>query len=53
MIEKTEEKIGGPDRDRTDDLLHAMQARSQLRYRPLLVFDYFSPSNAKQKILTS
>lgn len=25
---------GGPDRDRTDDLLHAMQARSQLRYRP-------------------
>ncbi len=26
---------GGPDRDRTDDLLHAMQALSQLSYRPL------------------
>ena len=26
----------GPDRDRTGDLLNAIQARSQLRYRPLL-----------------
>jgi hypothetical protein len=26
--------IGGPDRDRTDDLFHAMEARSQLRHRP-------------------
>ncbi len=26
--------LSGPDRFRTDDLLHAMQARSQLRYRP-------------------
>jgi hypothetical protein len=25
---------GGPDRDRTDDLFHAMEARSQLRHRP-------------------
>ena len=25
---------GGPDRDRTGDLLNAIQARSQLRYRP-------------------
>jgi hypothetical protein len=23
------ERIGGPDRDRTDDLFHAMEARSQ------------------------
>src|SRR5258705_7998775 len=27
-------KFGGPDRDRTGDLLNAIQARSQLRYRP-------------------
>lgn len=27
-------KAGGPDRDRTGDLLNAIQARSQLRYRP-------------------
>ena len=29
--------IGGPGRDRTDDLFHAMEARSQLRHRPTLV----------------
>ena len=28
------EMIGGPDRDRTGDLFHAMEARSQLRHRP-------------------
>jgi hypothetical protein len=28
------EKNGGPGRDRTDDLFHAMEARSQLRHRP-------------------
>ena len=28
--------IGGPDRDRTDDLFHAMEARSQLRHRPTM-----------------
>src|SRR3954464_290838 len=28
------EKVGGPGRDRTDDLFHAMEARSQLRHRP-------------------
>jgi hypothetical protein len=28
--------IGGPDRDRTDDLFHAMEARSQLRHRPTI-----------------
>lgn len=27
-------KNGGPGRDRTDDLFHAMEARSQLRHRP-------------------
>src|SRR5262249_47228250 len=27
-------KVGGPGRDRTDDLFHAMEARSQLRHRP-------------------
>ena len=30
------EMIGGPDRDRTDDLFHAMEARSQLRHRPTI-----------------
>jgi len=30
------ERIGGPGRDRTDDLFHAMEARSQLRHRPTL-----------------
>ena len=29
-------RFGGPDRDRTDDLFHAMEARSQLRHRPTL-----------------
>ena len=29
------ERVGGPGRDRTDDLFHAMEARSQLRHRPL------------------
>jgi hypothetical protein len=32
--QKGERKIGGPGRDRTDDLFHAMEARSQLRHRP-------------------
>ena len=30
----TGEKDGGPGRDRTGDLFHAMEARSQLRHRP-------------------
>jgi hypothetical protein len=29
-------EIGGPGRDRTGDLFHAMEARSQLRHRPTL-----------------
>jgi hypothetical protein len=34
-------KDGGPGRDRTDDLFHAMEARSQLRHRPTyLGFSY-------------
>ena len=36
------EIFGGPDRDRTDDLFHAMEARSQLRHRPTLGGDNFS-----------
>ena len=35
------EMFGGPDRDRTDDLFHAMEARSQLRHRPTLRKDCF------------
>ena len=35
------EMIGGPDRDRTDDLFHAMEARSQLRHRPTWTFFIF------------
>jgi hypothetical protein len=40
------EIFGGPDRDRTDDLFHAMEARSQLRHRPTCCADatpLFSP----------
>ena len=33
----TGERFGGPGRDRTDDLFHAMEARSQLRHRPTWV----------------
>ena len=33
----TGEKDGGPGRDRTDDLFHAMEARSQLRHRPTVL----------------
>src|SRR5713101_1619369 len=29
-------ETGGPGRDRTDDLFHAMEARSQLRHRPTM-----------------
>ncbi len=32
--EEVTERFGGPGRDRTDDLFHAMEARSQLRHRP-------------------
>jgi hypothetical protein len=28
------EGVGGPDRDRTGDLMNAIHARSQLRHRP-------------------
>ena len=38
------EIIGGPDRDRTDDLFHAMEARSQLRHRPTTATSLFSLS---------
>jgi Phage integrase family len=34
QIAVKERLIGGPDRDRTGDLFHAMEARSQLRHRP-------------------
>ena len=40
------EMIGGPDRDRTGDLFHAMEARSQLRHRPTLRKDsLYSPAS--------
>ncbi len=34
QIARTLRLYGGPGRDRTDDLFHAMEARSQLRHRP-------------------
>src|SRR5580704_12169137 len=36
---------GGPGRVRTDDLFHAMEARSQLRHRPTreVLFHYIMP----------
>jgi hypothetical protein len=36
--ETRNEGIGGPGRDRTDDLFHAMEARSQLRHRPTGIY---------------
>ena len=33
---ESSEGVGGPDRDRTGDLMNAIHARSQLRYRPTL-----------------
>ncbi len=33
---KSMKRFGGPGRDRTDDLFHAMEARSQLRHRPTM-----------------
>ena len=35
--------IGGPGRDRTDDLFHAMEARSQLRHRPTSAGEFIVP----------
>ena len=37
--------FGGPGRDRTDDLFHAMEARSQLRHRPTFWGHYRSGAN--------
>ena len=47
------EIIGGPDRDRTDDLFHAMEARSQLRHRPTLKEGLlsFSPTGTLSSML--
>jgi hypothetical protein len=59
--------FGGPGRDRTDDLFHAMEARSQLRHRPTFCKDNCSgqiaivqfslsfgvPSNSTAKIATT
>jgi hypothetical protein len=39
MAGKMPGDIGGPGRDRTDDLFHAMEARSQLRHRPTVSGD--------------
>jgi hypothetical protein len=50
-------RFGGPDRDRTDDLFHAMEARSQLRHRPtfrdttlLLSLLYLDSSNQGHRL---
>jgi hypothetical protein len=40
------EKIGGPGRDRTDDLFHAMEARSQLRHRPTIEDERTKPDES-------
>ena len=42
--------IGGPDRDRTDDLFHAMEARSQLRHRPTLWRDFLILADARWQV---
>jgi hypothetical protein len=45
-----EEFVGGPDRDRTDDLFHAMEARSQLRHRPTQGKDFSILADAKRQV---
>ena len=43
------DRLGGPEGIRTPDLLHAMQTRSQLRHRPvMLVASAASPSIVSQ-----
>ena len=42
QIARTLRLYGGPGRDRTDDLFHAMEARSQLRHRPTGGINLFS-----------
>ena len=44
------EVIGGPDRDRTDDLFHAMEARSQLRHRPTSRWEQLSYFRCSSRI---
>ena len=39
-------KYGGPGRDRTDDLFHAMEARSQLRHRPTIETETPTPDES-------
>jgi hypothetical protein len=45
--------IGGPDRDRTDDLFHAMEARSQLRHRPTQRKDLTILADATKQVNSS
>jgi hypothetical protein len=40
---------GGPGRDRTDDLFHAMEARSQLRHRPTMT-GFFGDKTARKNL---
>jgi hypothetical protein len=40
LVGKFVRKDGGPGRDRTDDLFHAMEARSQLRHRPTGIIQF-------------
>ncbi len=54
---KWEGYVGGPGRDRTDDLFHAMEARSQLRHRPTGIFQFslrFAvASNSTRRVLVN
>jgi hypothetical protein len=43
--------FGGPGRDRTDDLFHAMEARSQLRHRPTEKLRLVYTSGAEDRML--
>ena len=43
-------KVGGPDRDRTGDLLNAIQARSQLRHRPTLEFSIIGGTDTMRQL---
>jgi hypothetical protein len=52
-VETMEFEIGGRDRDRTCDLIHAMDALSQLSYTPVTVQNYLQMVWQTANILTN
>jgi hypothetical protein len=44
------QRFGGPGRDRTGDLFHAMEARSQLRHRPTIEAEKPKPDRSDRHV---